>query len=125
MTAREDGWFAKAFVNRMWAELVGEGFYEPVDDMGPDRPARLRRRSTTWPANSQHTITTSSGCTAPSWPPSLYARESRPRRNANQTPFAANCTQPLRGDQLFDILLTVAGRGSARHAANRRRRPRV
>ena len=21
----------------MWAELVGHGFYEPVDDMGPDR----------------------------------------------------------------------------------------
>ena len=30
-------WFATAFVNRMWRELVGEGFYEPVDDMGPDR----------------------------------------------------------------------------------------
>ena len=29
--------FAKAVVNRMWAELVGEGFYEPVDDLGPDR----------------------------------------------------------------------------------------
>ena len=23
-------WFATAFVNRMWAELVGEGFYEPI-----------------------------------------------------------------------------------------------
>ena len=21
----------------MWSELVGHGFYEPVDDMGPDR----------------------------------------------------------------------------------------
>ncbi|MEM6331285.1 MAG: DUF1549 domain-containing protein, partial [Planctomycetota bacterium] len=29
-------WFATAMVNRMWSELVGEGFYEPVDDLGPD-----------------------------------------------------------------------------------------
>ncbi|MCH7727740.1 MAG: DUF1549 domain-containing protein, partial [Planctomycetes bacterium] len=32
MTARSNPWFAKALVNRMWAELCGEGFYEPVDD---------------------------------------------------------------------------------------------
>ena len=31
----ENPWFATAFVNRMWAELVGEGFYEPIDDIGP------------------------------------------------------------------------------------------
>ena len=37
MTGPNDPWFAKAFVNRVWAELVGEGFYEPVDDIGPDR----------------------------------------------------------------------------------------
>lgn len=33
-------WFAKAFVNRAWMELVGWGFYEPVDDLGPDRECR-------------------------------------------------------------------------------------
>lgn len=32
-------WFAVAAVNRMWSELVGAGFYEPVDDVGPDRKA--------------------------------------------------------------------------------------
>ena len=46
MTASGDRWFAKAFVNRLWSELVGHGFYEPVDDMGPDRepfrPASVR-----------------------------------------------------------------------------------
>ena len=30
-------WFATALVNRMWGELVGEGFYQPIDDIGPDR----------------------------------------------------------------------------------------
>lgn len=29
-------WFARAFVNRMWNELVGDGFYA-VDSLGPDK----------------------------------------------------------------------------------------
>src|SRR5262249_9266542 len=37
ITAPKNEWFAKAFVNRIWAELVGEGFYEPIDDLGPDK----------------------------------------------------------------------------------------
>ncbi len=36
LTAPEDVYFSQAFVNRLWAELVGRGFAEPVDDMGPD-----------------------------------------------------------------------------------------
>ena len=43
MTAKNNPWFAKAFVNRIWAELVGEGFYEPVDDLGPDRQVSAPR----------------------------------------------------------------------------------
>ena len=33
----DNPWFADRVVNRMWAELVGEGFYEPIDDIGPER----------------------------------------------------------------------------------------
>jgi hypothetical protein len=32
-------WFAGAFVNRMWGELMGQSFYQPVDDMGPLKEA--------------------------------------------------------------------------------------
>lgn len=39
MTDAKNPWFAKAFVNRVWTELVGWGFYEPIDDLGPDREA--------------------------------------------------------------------------------------
>jgi hypothetical protein len=39
ITEPANPWFARAIVNRMWSELVGTGFYEPVDDMGPDRQA--------------------------------------------------------------------------------------
>ncbi|MGE3804838.1 MAG: DUF1549 domain-containing protein [Gemmataceae bacterium] len=30
-------WFAAAYVNRMWGSLIGQSFYEPVDDMGPQK----------------------------------------------------------------------------------------
>jgi hypothetical protein len=43
ITARDNPWFAKAYTNRIWARLIGRGFYEPVDDLGasqvPSMPA--------------------------------------------------------------------------------------
>ena len=30
-------WFAAAYVNRIWGELMGQSFYQPVDDMGPKK----------------------------------------------------------------------------------------
>ena len=37
ITSPENRWFSRAFVNRVWTELLGEGFTTPVDDMGPER----------------------------------------------------------------------------------------
>jgi hypothetical protein len=36
---KENYWFAGAYVNRIWGELMGQSFYEPVDDMGPGKQA--------------------------------------------------------------------------------------
>ncbi len=33
ITSKDNAWFAKALVNRVWADLHGQGFIEPVDDM--------------------------------------------------------------------------------------------
>jgi hypothetical protein len=41
LVAPENPWFARAFVNRIWAEMLGDGFYMPIDDMGPQRSAEL------------------------------------------------------------------------------------
>src|SRR5581483_9679913 len=35
LTAPENYWFAAAFTNRVWNELLGQGFYERVDDLSP------------------------------------------------------------------------------------------
>ena len=102
----ESDWFATAYVNRMWAELVGEGFYEPVDDMGPDRE----------PSAPQAVAFLSKEFAGSGYDPKwlmrvilstdAYQRECRPRRLPNTTPFTANVAQRLRGDQLFNALLT-------------------
>ena len=39
MSSPESPWLAVAFVNRMWTELLGQGFYSKVDDIGPERDA--------------------------------------------------------------------------------------
>lgn len=43
ITSKENYWFSAAFVNRIWGELMGQGFYQPVDDMGPLRQATYPR----------------------------------------------------------------------------------
>jgi hypothetical protein len=120
----ENSWFATALVNRIWAELVGEGFYEPIDDIGPDRTpsapkavALLSRRF----AESGHDV---------KWlfrvicATDAYQRECRPRRETDGTPFVANVAQPLRSDQLYNALLTATDGDESDDILNRRRRAR-
>jgi hypothetical protein len=38
VTAQDNPWFARAFVNRMWGHFLGRGFVDPVDDMRPSNP---------------------------------------------------------------------------------------
>jgi Protein of unknown function (DUF1549)/Protein of unknown function (DUF1553) len=116
-------WFATALVNRLWAELVGEGFYEPIDDIGPDRtpsaPKTVEFLSRRF-AESGYDL---------KWlfrvicSTETYQRESRPRRDTDGRPFAANVAQPLRSDQLFNALLTAIDAEETNEASNRRGRP--
>ena len=116
-------WFATALVNRMWAELVGEGFYQPIDDIGPDRKpsapkavAALSRGFADSGYDIKWLIRTICATEA-------YQRESRPRREADGTPFVANVAQPLRSDQLFNAILTAADIDESKESVSRRGRP--
>ena len=104
-----DRWFSTALVNRMWMELVGEGFYEPVDDIGPDRkptaPATVELLSKKFRKSGydlKWLVKTICQTEA-------YQRETRPRRGLDETPFAANVPQPLRSDQLLNAAYTASG----------------
>jgi hypothetical protein len=35
VTSKDNYWFSAAFVNRIWGELMGQAFYQPVDHLGP------------------------------------------------------------------------------------------
>lgn len=103
----KDNWFATAIVNRTWSELVGEGFYEPVDDLGPERlptaPETIEKLSEAYKESGYNLKWLHKTIIATD----AYQRESRPRRKANEKPMMANVAQPLRGDVLFDSILSV------------------
>ena len=105
-------WFATAFVNRMWGELVGEGFYEPIDDIGPDRTASAPKAVKLLSRGFAESGYDIKWLLATICATEAYQRESRPRREVDGTPFAANVAQPLRSDQLFNALLSASIRQS-------------
>ncbi len=101
----ENPWFARAFINRTWYALMGEGFYTPVDDLGPTRTANspeiLDLLTDQWRKSGfdvRWLFRTILNTRA-------YQRQSRSTNTAaGRTPFAANCPSRLRGDQIFDAL---------------------
>ena len=108
VVGQDNPWFARSFVNRTWTALVGEGFYNPVDDMGPGREATssevLETVADQWQKGGYdirwlyRVVLTSK----------TYQRESRSTNSsAGRTPFASNCPSRLRGDQIYDALATA------------------
>ncbi len=118
----DNPWFATAFVNRLWAEMVGEGFYEPIDDIGPERtpsaPKAVAYLSRSFARNGYDVKWLFRVIAATE----TYQRESRPRRDVDGTPFVANVAQPLRSDQLYSALLTATDMAESDEPMERRRR---
>ena len=101
-------WFAVAAVNRLWSELVGRGFYEPVDDVGPDRTATAPETLKILAQGFRDADYDVKWLFETIAATDAYQRQSRPRSTEEeQTPFAANVPQPLRADQLYNALLSA------------------
>lgn len=107
ITEKENPYFAKAFVNRTWSELTGEGFYEPVDDIGPDRhataPKTLDYLARKFADNGYDVKWLFRAIAATE----MYQLPSSPRRGPEEAPMQHNVAQRLRADQVFDNLLLV------------------
>jgi hypothetical protein len=119
VTSQDNPWFARAFVNRIWYVLMGEGFYSPVDDLGPDRTAQagevLDALASQWQKGGYdirwlfRTIMNTR----------TYQREIRSTRSASgKVAFASNAPARLRSDQILDSLiqalnLPIDGQGPA------------
>ena len=110
VTGQDNPWFAKAFINRIWYALMGEAFYEPIDDIGPERtpkaPEVLEPLADQWQTGGYdirwlfRTILNTQA----------YQRRVRSTANAaGKTPFASSCPSRLRADQVFDALAQALG----------------
>jgi hypothetical protein len=106
VTAQDNPWFARAFVTRIWYALLGESFYDPIDDIGPERTAKgaqvLEPLAEQWQKGGYdinwlfRTILNTES----------YQRRVRSTANAaGKTPFASNCPSRMRSDQVFDALV--------------------
>ena len=109
-TASDNPWFARAIVNRVWCEMLGEGFYMPVDDLGPTRSARfpeaLEAICQGFVANGYD----------PKWlirtvaNSQTYQRKVAAKSTAEDAlPFASVTPTRLRADVVFDSLIEVLG----------------
>ncbi|MHC5540266.1 DUF1549 domain-containing protein [Singulisphaera rosea] len=105
VTGQDNPWFAKAFVNRIWYSLMGEGFYSPVDDLGPERTAKAPEVLEALASDFQkggydvrwlfRTILNSRA----------YQREVRSTyTSTGRTSFACVAPSRLRSDQILDSL---------------------
>ncbi len=105
ITGQDNPWFARAFVNRTWYALMGEAFYEPIDDLGPERTPRapevLEPLADQWRRGGYdirwlyRTIMNTQA----------YQRRVRSTASAaGKTPFASGCPSRLRADQVFEAL---------------------
>jgi hypothetical protein len=127
MTSSDNPWFARAFVNRICGTLLGSGFYNPIDDIGPERSAEYaealdllaagfiaNRYDIAW---LYRTITHTRA----------YQRALLPQTDEASPPaFAAASLIRLRGEQVQSAVLQVVGRmgmGSTRPGGFRANRP--
>ena len=109
-TAKENPWFARAIVNRVWAEMLGEGFFMPVDDLGPNRAARYPE---VLELLCQNFVASGDD---PKWLVRTIANTETYQRkiaskpvSAVELPFASATPVPLRSDVVFNSLVQVFG----------------
>jgi hypothetical protein len=108
LTSTSNEWFAKAFINRMWAELTGEGFYMPIDDMGPERSAsfpEVMKLLTSQFIRHRYDIKWLIRTIALT---ETYQRQIRTVEPGG-IPFASATATRLRGDQLYNAIVKVMG----------------
>jgi hypothetical protein len=110
ITSPTNPWFAKSLVNRVWGELLGEGFYMPIDDLGPERKPRmvevlnlLAEEFVKHDHDMKWLLATITSTRA-------YQRQIRYNEpTENPVPFASAIPVRLRSDQIFNALVKVLG----------------
>ncbi len=103
-------WFAAAFVNRMWGELMGQSFSMPVDDLGPGRPVVMPSVLTRLSASFKGSDYDIKGLMRLVCNSETYQRELRPGESADtHLHFTGSTPKRLTAETLWDSLVTVLG----------------
>lgn len=103
----ENPWFARAYVNRLWARLMGRGFCEPVDEIGelsdpvlPEIHAAVAEHFAASGFDMKDLVQLITATRA-------YARALPAEADPAAKPFAVAVTGKLRGDEVFASLATA------------------
>lgn len=111
LATSQNKFFARAMVNRTWAQLFARGFVHPVDDMHegntPSHPELLNELSTAFAANGfdlKYLLRAICNSEA-------YQRGSKPAsdRPIDERLFASMAVKPLTPEQLYDSLTGILG----------------
>jgi hypothetical protein len=111
MTAKQNPYFAKSVVNRMWGHFFGVGIVDPIDDFGetnkPSHPELLDELAADFAAHDFDLKYLIRGITASQ----TYQRSSRKTHDSQSVPqhFARMAVQGLTGEQLFDSIAVAVG----------------
>ena len=109
LTGRDNPYFARAFVNRTWAQLFGRGLVTPVDNMHENNPAShpvlldlLAKEFVESEFDVKHLIR----CVCNS---QAYQRSSRPtpRNESDSTLFSKMAVKPIGPEALYDSVAVV------------------
>jgi len=110
VTDKNNYWFAGAYVNRMWGELMGQSFYQPVDDMGPLKDAVFPEVLTRLAAAYRATDYDMKGLFRTMMNTETYQRQIRLGHSTDEhLHFAAAYPRRLPADALWESLVNVLG----------------
>ena len=110
ITSKDNLWFAAAFVNRIWGQLLGQSFYMPVDDLGPKKESVMGTvlvriagafRGSDYNIKELYRFILNS---------EAYQRQSLARNPGDHLQFTAVYPTRLRSDALWNSLQHVVGR---------------
>lgn len=107
VASKSNPWFAKAYVNRVWARLMGRGFCEPVDDMGAGNEPQLREVHKPLTESFIASGFDAKGLFRLIVNSRAYQQRLADNPSTADKPFAAGRTTKLRGDEVFQSLVTA------------------
>src|SRR5262249_23803678 len=109
LVTKDNYWFAAAFVNRIWGDLMGQAFCQPIDDMSPGKDvvmapvlARLSAgfKGSSYEVKSLLRVVCNT---------QTYQRQVRPGESSEHMQFAGAYPTRLPAEALWQSLTTVLG----------------